>query len=106
LVAQDRHRVSPQLHDCELHRAPRAQRRLLEQEGGAPAGKHLARVEVLALCEDLVELVDVQVVDLEEVASHASTSVRIARASSISSSLTRSDGAKRRAVGLTGFTTK
>ena len=72
LVAPDGHGMAAELHDRHLHRVAGAGRRLLEQQGHAPAGQHLRQVRPLGQVEHGAQLVGVEVVDLEEV-PHASS---------------------------------
>src|SRR5205085_12422049 len=94
--------------DRHFHRAPGAQGRLLEEQGRTPAGEDLRDLTPpdLGRLEDGGELIGVEVVDVQKMPRHVSTLATMVRASSISSSETSSDGAKRNVVGFTAFTTR
>ncbi len=116
LGALDVDGMPAQRHHGELRRAARPRRGLLEEQGGAASGEHLRHLGdgQRRQGEHVVELVARQVVDVEEVPGHGHDAVAILgdgrghvgqRAprqpspSSISSSLTSSEGASRMVSG-------
>src|SRR5690606_24828372 len=107
LLGPEGHRVAAELDDGRLAGVPRAQRLLLEVEAhGAAAqavGVHGGGGEV----EDPPQLGGGEVVDLEEVAGcgHARAFPMSSTAWSSSSSVMSSEGARRRAVGVTALAT-
>src|SRR5947207_15686412 len=91
--------MAAELHDRQFHRAPRARRGLLEEQGRTSPGQQARGIGMASQRKNLGQLGGADVVDVEEVPDHGITLAPIAAASSLSSSDTTNEGAKRTAAG-------
>ncbi len=92
-LTTDRHGVAAELGDRELAGVACAGGRVFEHESHSKASEHVRRCSVPGELEHAVQLFGAEVGHRKEMASHESTSRKIATASSISSPDTVSGGA-------------